>query len=699
MRYFFGVSGEEYKNYQNICFCHNDLFLLKDTLVNFCDYSEENMNINMLYVDAEEGKSDYLYSRLENICKKADEDDTIIFYFAGHGLAIEEDVFLVLPDTVPNDEKKTALSLSKVNNILKNASCSCFGIIDACHSGVYTRGHICTDFIEGIGNIQDHSWAILASCSEKEYSFPDPDLEQGIFTYCVSEAIKRWEKETKITMEQLKIVVASLMAEWCEKKGLIQHPTLNGLIVGIQDLAIRNNEITEYDIIVYEKVKEEGNVENEIQMVHTQPTELWTTTSGIRLPKKGEIGNVLAFSVQLRQREVQGIYRLYAEEQYEFASETIWERSIMILRGRVLSLGIEFVAEMVGIDNLSYVIELPAFEVINIATDLGFINSTGKMKLTHANELVQHYKERDVEEEMSQTESDFVIRACVQYILGYDNSEIKIEYGDFRTSLKQELFEKNTERLDLLSSSPYFYKKTTIRTLINLLASTEGAEFETVASNFVVIVECVWKTLSSEDRYFIGTTYSKYANRGEEKYIITFKKALGRVHGFDYVPENLRSSSFIKVAKEIKAIHYSYNNFYKEPGAVVALEKMGLQIPKPAIHECVSACLMVLMGNFYGRSRDAVDVTYGVLDKLDRASWNYYVNECLAFDEPVLIKIHAGDGRTNYWCDIVIKYHLNGLDIKEKRISELLENSFKRKKNSVSAIAGQYLKHLGNKEI
>jgi hypothetical protein len=78
-----------------------------------------------------------------------------------------------------------------------------------------------------------------------------------------------------------------------------------------------------------------------------------------------------------------------------------------------------------------------------LAAELGFINDTGKMRLSQANELVQHYKGRGVDEDMPQNESDTVIRACIQYILGYDSSNINVEYGDFRNSLKYELFEKN----------------------------------------------------------------------------------------------------------------------------------------------------------------------------------------------------------------------------------------------------------------
>ena len=75
---------------------------------------------------------------------------------------------------------------------------------------------------------------------------------------------------------------------------------------------------------------------------------MWTATSGIQLPKKGEISTVLKLGIQLKEREIKGIYGLYTMDNYEFASETIWERSIIILRNRVLSLGLEFVGEMVG---------------------------------------------------------------------------------------------------------------------------------------------------------------------------------------------------------------------------------------------------------------------------------------------------------------------------------------------------------------
>ncbi len=688
MRYFIGLSCEKYENYNDISFCHNDLFLLEDTLVSFCDYSRDECKSQMIYVDADENDPEYWYDTIDSVCRKATLYDTILFYFAGHGMIAGDDVFFLLPNSVVGRESDTALSLKRINRCLKKAKCSSFSIIDACHSGIDARGDWGLGFLS---QVNDRSWATLAACSENESSYPDPTLEQGIFTYCISETIKEWEKEKKITIEELKIEVCQRMEDLCKKIGVTQHPTLNGSVVGIQDFAIRNNKISQYEVFIPEK--KEKNMEKEIIVADklSAPV-LWTASNGLELPKKTEIREILALSVQLRKKEVATIYALYNGESYEVASETIWERAIRVLRERVLSLGLEFVGEMVGLDNMDYVRELPAFEVINLAAELGFINSTGKMRLSQANELVQHYRGRDIEEEMPQNESDTVIRACIQYILGYESSEISIEFGDFRNSLKHDLFEKQSQKMEMLINSPYFYKKTTVRTLINLIASTEGAEYETVSSNFSSIIEAVWESLTSDDRYFVGVTYSKYANKGELKYIITFKQALEKVHGFDYVPENLRSLSFIRAAKNIKKVHWEFNNFYKEPDAVKTLERLGNQIPKPAIKEAISATLMVLLGNYYGSSNGAEEDAYKILDKLDKASWEYYINKCFPYDEDVLSKIAAGDRRTQVWFRIVKKYNLLELEISDVKLQDLIKASSNEDKNNAKVLANNILK-------
>ena len=101
-----------------------------------------------------------------------------------------------------------------------------------------------------------------------------------------------------------------------------------------------------------------------------------------------------------------------------------------------------------------------------------------------------------------------------------------------------------------------------------------------------------------------------------------------------------------------------------------------------------------LGGNAYGRSFNAVDPVYQVLNKLDKASWIYYINECLPFDEEVLNKIKEGDERTKHWCELVNEYDLNEMEIKDSKLQEMLNYSKKNDSNNTKAIAGMYLKKL-----
>ena len=698
-RYAVFISCEEYKEFDNINFCHNDSARMVDTLVDYCDYDGKDIQLLSIYIDASENDVSYIYEKISGIINKMEKEDTFLFYFAGHGMLYKEDEYLILPNTVQNDIEKTALSLKYLNSILKKAKGNTFRILDACHSGKDVRG------IRGNGFIREiikSSWATLAACSENECSYSDDKLEHGIFTYYISDEIRKWKLGEKITFEALKISVCRDLQQWEEdkKNGHIQTPTLNGSIIGNADFAIRNEKEYEYALYdkgtVKEQKKEVLEVNTELSIVNNQSMVLWEPNAGIPISKSADVVEILRNDVQLKERELKGIYNNYQNESYEFAAEPLWNRTMSLLRKRVLALGEEFVSEMVGIDKIEYVRELPEFEVINLAMELGFINNTGKMRLMHSYETITHYLQRDVEDEMTKSEVESIIRACVQYVLGIDESEIVFEYNDFRTSLKLEKFDRDSTKIEMLKNSPYFYKRTTIRTFVNLISTTEGAEFENVITNFDVVLSAVWDELSSDDKYFVGITYSKYVNKGAKEYIVPIKNALIKVGGFDYVPENLRSLSFVSVAKKVKSVHYAMNNFYNEPSVVRELGRMGSKIPRPAIKEVISATFMILMGNSYGRSFDAVEPAKDILRKLTESDWVYYIEQCLPYDEEVLSKMQAGDERTGRWCGIIEEFEIDKFDFSSTKVKEFIKYSVKGDRRNVKVIAGNYLKKIGS---
>lgn len=692
MNYFLGVSCEEYKNIGRLFYCHADSVRLREVLVEFCDYDKCNCEIIMPYPGEEDCSSEQIIAKISKVCSELEEDDVFLFFFAGHGSQKDGDALLLLPDYDEEKNAAASISVGMLRAVFSESKGFCVSILDACHSGTDIRP---IDLTAYSTRGQERGWAVLASCSGNEQSYPYCEKEQGAFSYFLADCIEEWECGKSITVEELKNSICNAMSEWCEANYKSQHPTMSGSIIGQQIIAIRNTKPNRNAMVAIAPVDiSEGGQKGMDEMVVAEHNSisLWNANEGILIPKSADVPQILSANMKLPEKTVLAIKRNYDVEDYESVSEIIWERAIDILRRRILAMGVEFVGEMIGVENEAYVRELPAFEVINLAAELGFIDITGKMRLSQANEIVHHYRMDGVTEEMPRNEIETVIRACVQYITGYDDTTVSFEFSDFRNSLKREYF--LSARLEVLQQSPYFYIKTTMRTLTNLLNTTEGAEYQIVAANFISIVEAVWESLSSDDRYSIGTNYSRYANSGDGVRVGTYKYALERVHGFDYVPENLRSLSFIEAAKNLKKVHHALNNFYNEPEAAQSLEKLGTIIPRQAIKECTSAALICLTGNAYGRSDAAVGILKTILNKLDKTAWTYYLDECFAYDEDFLFNISYGDNRTFWWCQIVKEYELNTLNVKDGKLQEMLNNAFNQDKVNVKSFAISLLKKL-----
>ena|SRR5665648_109559 len=332
---------------------------------------------------------------------------------------------------------------------------------------------------------------------------------------------------------------------------------------------------------------------------------LWESPNGIEISKNAAVSEVISRNVQLTKREVHQFLSAYEQQFYDMSSEYIWLRAIDLLREKVLSLGADFVFEMLGRTDNAGTEKLPEVDIINLASELGFINKIGKMKLLQANELIKCYIARDSEEEMDKTSADLVIITCIKYILGQDNSGLKLEYNNFRDKLKKNIVEENSEMYRMLVNSPYFYKKTTVRTLLNLLKQTKGVELENIYGNIQIIIPAIWESLLADDRYPIGFAYAEAINNSDNKIVNVLKSLLLKVKGFDYVPENLRSLTFINAAKNLISVHYAANNYYNEPAAIKNLASLGTTIPTPALGVCISATLIVKIGNSYGLCWDA----------------------------------------------------------------------------------------------
>ncbi len=114
---------------------------------------------------------------------------------------------------------------------------------------------------------------------------------------------------------------------------------------------------------------------------------------------------------------------------------------------------------------------------------------------------------------MPQDEANIIIKSCISYILYSNDDTFGLQFNDFREKLKTvritEIFDDDET---MFATCPYFYLKTTVRSLIKLLKETEGIEFENISINLNLIIPQIWKRLKTEEKRAFADAYTDCVN-------------------------------------------------------------------------------------------------------------------------------------------------------------------------------------------
>lgn len=396
--------------------------------------------------------------------------------------------------------------------------------------------------------------------------------------------------------------------------------------------------------------------------------------SGLNLPLVTNVSELVQFGVALPEPVRNKVAKYYQIGDFVTAANAVWDRAINLLRKRILSLGEEFVADMVESDDLDYVRNLPAYRVIDLAHDLGFIDKSGRRKLQSANEQYNFFNNTDAEdyEEMPQDEANIIIKNCISYILCTTDDSFGLQFNDFREKLKTgaitELYDDDKA---MFATCPYFYLKTTVRSLLKLFRDTDGIEFDNVTRNMNAVFPVIWDRLKIEERRALADAYTDYSESDDAREKI-IKGVMLQVRGFDYVKENVRSRMYIQTAKKLIDIHFGMQNFYNEPRAIKDLEDLGTVIPKLALKECVTAILYVKLGNQYGTSWRAEEVADRMLSNLTEEDWITYLENYMIEEDHLLDGIEQSRKMRNKWKEVIKSYNLKKLNIIAPKAKSLI---------------------------
>ncbi|CAM3435937.1 hypothetical protein [Sphingobacterium prati] len=376
-------------------------------------------------------------------------------------------------------------------------------------------------------------------------------------------------------------------------------------------------------------------------------SQLWTGPNGVNLPRSSDKPDeILPYATTLTGRQQHQIVAAFQLEAYDMAAEYAWKKAMVKLKETIGTLGMKFIGEMLSrpdLDDFTPIdVAITDHTAIELAEQLGVINKTAAIKLRHSNELINHYFSKEADEELDKTTAFGIVKSSIQYILGEQDISIALEFSTFRDRLLNETLRIDDPHVEQIINSPVFYLRTALTVLISAIKYENGAKLEHALSNLNLMLPHIWDSIGDNDKWNVGATYRDVTATGNSIAINGVKSALMKVGGFDFVPENLRSSTFVKAAKQLLEVHFAFNNFHNEPSAIKKLSNLGTTIPVPALIDCMQAYLAVYLGNSYGISRTAAPIAENELKKISRDRWLYYFERVIDKDEVVLRKMEAG---------------------------------------------------------
>jgi|GEM_PF-2456138 len=224
-------------------YCHRDACLLSETLTQALDYHADQVVVRLLKPQDNFPPSKII-EELEQLLGRSNTEDTVLFYFAGHGHILGDEAFLLVPESDLDNLTQSGLSVAAIDSILRKADRFCIRILDACHSGLEPRSRdgaprLGAGFLERISYDVPRGWITLAACDFDEKAYWDDSVRHGAYTKAMCDAIVEFREGEPVDVLALQSRILDLMTEWTVSRGNKQTPTLLGTVPGRQILGVR----------------------------------------------------------------------------------------------------------------------------------------------------------------------------------------------------------------------------------------------------------------------------------------------------------------------------------------------------------------------------------------------------------------------------------------------------------------------------
>lgn len=175
-------------------YCVPDARLVSETLVKQCFFQPEQI---LLMTDDQKDprlqpKKINLQTKIPELLQKVGKNDTVVIYFAGHGMAAEGQSFLCPLDFNGKSPKLTGWRIDELRTALQDCDAGQkLLIIDCCHSGgvVTTSGFGATPQELGGAFESAQGMITIAGCRTNQTSLESEELGHGVFTAMLADGL------------------------------------------------------------------------------------------------------------------------------------------------------------------------------------------------------------------------------------------------------------------------------------------------------------------------------------------------------------------------------------------------------------------------------------------------------------------------------------------------------------------------------
>ena len=188
-------------------------------------------NVHVYSLMSEQATGQKIKGLFAEVGRKAQPQDTLLIYLAGHGDTVGEEWYFIPHDVVSPEIEQELKKGGVSNGLISEAIKQCraqkvFVMIDACKSGKLILAMRSTEARKALVQLARSTGTYIVSAStDQQYAAEIKALGHGVFTYTLLEGLKGAGGGKKVTVEGLIHYVKEKLPELTEKhRGQAQYP-------------------------------------------------------------------------------------------------------------------------------------------------------------------------------------------------------------------------------------------------------------------------------------------------------------------------------------------------------------------------------------------------------------------------------------------------------------------------------------------